>query len=230
MKIKISAFLKLLFAFFALTLFLVSCVKNENTNDYDTKVRFINLVDERAQDFYLNGIRVATAVGYGSNSSYITAVGDKEYSIFAKNTATQVVSDSLKYSLGVGKNYSVYYSKTTATDSLLTVLEDNLIRDTASVRLFFINLGYTLGSRVSIRNQSSTFSKILGIGENSGYVKLPGNKTSDIYLNLLDSVNVIDTILFTNFVKGSNNTILIDGLNKGNKKGKLQARVIVNSN
>jgi len=230
MKIKLSAFLKLSFALFALTLCLVGCVKNENTNTYDTKVRFINVIDEKAQDFYLNGIRVATGVGYGSNSSYITAVGDREYSIFAKNTETQIFSDSIKFSLGVGKNYSVYYSKTAATDSILTVLEDNLSRDTASVRLFFINHGYTLNSKVSIRSQSSTFSKILGLGENSGYVKLPANKTSDIYLNLLDSVNVIDTIPFTNFVKGSNNTILIDGINKGSRRGKLRERVIVSSN
>lgn len=230
MKIKLSAFLKLSSALFAFTLCLVSCVKNENTNDYDTKVRLINVIDEKAQDFYLNGIRIATAVGYGSNSSYITMVGNKEYNIRTKNTATQSGGDSLKYSLGVGKNYSVYYTKTTATDSLLTVLEDDLTRDTASVRLFFINHGYTLGSRVSIRNQSSTFSKILGLGENSGYIKLPPNKTSDIYLNLLDSVNVIDTILYTNFVKGSNNTILIDGVNKGSRRGKLRERVIVSSN
>lgn len=170
MKINLSAFLKLSSALFALTLCLVSCVKNENTEDYDTKVRLINVIDEKAQDFYLNGIRVATGVGYGSNSSYITVVGNREYGIFSKNTTTQLVSDSLKYTLGVGKNYSVYYSKTSAADSLLTVLEDDLSRDTASVRLFFINHGYTLGSKVSIRSQSSTFSKILGLGENSGYI------------------------------------------------------------
>lgn len=229
MKIKLSAFLKLSLAFFAVALFLVSCVKNDNL-DYDTKVRFFNTVDEKAQDFYLNGLKIAPSITYGTNSSYITAVGEKEYNIFARNTTTTLISDSIKYLLKVGRNYSVYYSKTSSTDSILTVLEDDLTRDTAQVTLFFINLGHTLGSKVSIRNESSTFVRTLGLGENSGYIKMPPGKNSKIYLNLLDSLNVIDTISYTSFTKGVKYTILIDGVNKGSRKGKLKERLIVNSN
>ncbi|WP_231463026.1 DUF4397 domain-containing protein [Pedobacter sp. Leaf132] len=228
MKIKLSSNIKFVLVL-VIASFSIACVKNDN-NDYDTRVRFLNAIDQGAQDFYLNGLKVAPAVVYGSSSSYITAAGDKEYNVYARGAGTSSISDSIKYLFSVGKNYTVYYTKKSATDSVLTVLEDDLARDASSVRLFFINLGYNLSSNVNIRNESSSVVKILGPGENSGYIKLPVDADANIYLNLLASPNVTDTILNTNFVKGNTYTIMIDGVNKGTNAGKLQKRVIVSSN
>lgn len=228
MKIKSALLLELLFLFGAGCL-ITSCAKTDNF-DRDTKVKFFNVVNEAAQDFYLNGNRLATGITYGNNSDYIVAAGDKEYQIIVKNAGTQLGNDTLKYTLGVGKNYSVYYTKTSAKDSVLKVYEDNLTPDTANARLFFINLGYTLKSRVSIRNETSTILKTtLGNGENYGYIVMPVGKNSKLYLNLADSTSVIDTISYTNFFKGKTYTIIIDGVNKGPSIGKLRERLIANN-
>ncbi|MCZ4223620.1 DUF4397 domain-containing protein [Pedobacter rhodius] len=228
MKIKPILLLKMSVLLVAVCLIL-SCVKTNNL-DFDTKVRFVNTIDEKPQDFYLNEVKSATGISYSANSDYVVAAGDKEYNIFAKNTTTQSVSSSVKYSLKVGRNYSVYYLKKSAMDSVLNVMEDDLTPDTANARLFFINLGYTLGSRVSIRNETSNPVNItLGNGENSGYIKIPTGKNSRLYFNLIDSAQVIDTISYTNFFKGKTYTIIIDGVNKGASKGKLKERLIANN-
>ncbi|GGI24046.1 DUF4397 domain-containing protein [Pedobacter mendelii] len=228
MKIKPSHFLKT-FLFIGIICLMMSCVKNDNF-DLDTKVRFFNVVDQAAQDFYLSGTRLSTGISYGNNSSYIVAAGDKEYQIIAKNAGMQLGNDTLKYTLDVGKNYSVYYIKTSAKDSVLKVYEDDLTPDTSKSRLFFINVGYTLSSRVSIRNEDSKIiNTTLGNGEKSGYIIIPTGKNSKLYFNLTDSTGVIDTISYTNFYKGKTYTILIDGVNKGTSTGKLRERLIVNN-
>ncbi|MFC4212560.1 DUF4397 domain-containing protein [Pedobacter lithocola] len=226
MKIKPSQFFKIFF-FIGFICLMMSCVKNDNF-DLDTKVRFFNVVDGPGQDFYLNGVRTATGINYSSNSEYIVAFGNKEYSIIAKNTGTQVSSDTIKKTLEVGKNYSVYYVRTSEIDSVLKVFEDDLTPDTAVSRLFFINAGFTLPSRVEIRNETSSFTTSLGNGENSGYIMMPTGKDSKLYFNLVGST-VVDTLSYTNFYKGKTYTIVIDGVNKGNDKGKLRERLIVNN-
>jgi len=227
---KIKPFLLFKILLLPVVAFLItSCVKPDN-QDYDTKVRFINVVDQKPQDFYLNNVKSATSISYNANSDYIVPAGDKEYTISAKNTGSQSISTTSKHLFSVGKNYSVYYYKKSEADSLLHILEDNLTPDTASARLFFINLGYTLNSKVIITNEKSTLLNItLGNGENSGYIKMPVGKNSKLYFNLIDSAQVIDTISYTNFFKGKTYTIILDGVNKGPNKGKLKERLIVNN-
>jgi len=229
MKIRLFPLIK--FFLFSLIAFLItSCVKTDNL-DFDTKVRFINAIDQKPQDFYLNNLKSATSISYNNNSEYVVAAGNNEYTVSAKTTGTQSLSSTSKYLFSVGKNYSVYYHKKSEADSVLHILEDNLTPDTANARLFFINLGYTLNSRVSIRNENSvSLNNItLGNGENSGYIKMPVGKNSKLYFNLIDSTQVIDTISYTNFFKGKTYTIIIDGVNKGPNKGKLRERLIVNN-
>ena len=228
MKIRLFPLIKILL--FLLVAFLItSCVKSDNL-DFDTKVRFINAIDQKPQDFYLNNVKSATSISYNANSDYLVAAGDKEYTVSAKTTGTQSVSSTSKYLFSVGRNYSVYYHKKSETDSVLHILEDDLTPDTANARLFFINLGYTLNSRVSITNEKSASLNItLGNGENSGYRIMPVGKNSKLYFNLIDSAQVIDTISYTNFFKGKTYTIIIDGVNKGPNKGKLRERLIVNN-
>ncbi|RZK11640.1 MAG: DUF4397 domain-containing protein [Flavobacterium sp.] len=228
MKINFPALLTISFVLLIICL-VTSCIKNENLIKGDTKIRFFNTVGELSQDFYLDGKRVSTGIGYGSNTEYTVFEGDKTYNVLSKNTGTKITSDSISQTFSIGKNYSVFYAKTSATDSVLKVYEDDLTPDTSKSRLFFINVGYTLGSRVSIRNETSSFTKTLGNGETSGYIVLPTGKNSKIYLNLADSTSVIDTISYTNFYKGKTYTILIDGVNKGASKGKLKERLIVNN-
>lgn len=229
MNFKASSLLKLSFLFIGVCL-ITACVKNDNLIKGDTKVRFFNNIDQLSQDFYLNGIRRATTTGiaYGNSTEYLVFEGDKEYNLLAKNTGTTKIGDSIRYSFGIGKNYSVFHTKTSETDSLLRIYEDNLTPDTANSRLFFINLGYTLGSKVVIKSRTSTLATLAN-GENSGYLILPPGVNSKIFLNLVDSTSVIDTISYTNFYKGKTYTIIIDGVNKGANKGKLKERLIVNN-
>jgi len=227
MRVKSFLLFRFLFLFGAICL-VTSCIKSDNT-DLDTKVRFFNVIDEAAQDFYLNKVLVSSSIGYGSNSSYIVTAADKIYTVFAKNTGTQNLSDSISETLKVGRNYSVYYYKSSAKDSLLKVIEDDLTPSKDSARILFINLSYTLASKVSIRNETSSLNFPLGNGESSGYVKVPIAKSSKLSFNLGDSTNVIDTISYTNFNKGKTYTILIDGINKGGSKGKLRERLIANN-
>lgn len=229
MNFKAFTFLKLSFLF-AVVCLITGCVKNDNLIKGDTKIRFFNNVEQLSQDFYLNGIRNTTTTGisYGNSTDYLVFEGDKEYNISAKNTGTTKIGDSIRYTFGIGKNYSVFHAKTSETDSLIRVYEDNLTPDTANARLFFINLGYTLGSKVVIKSRTSTLATLAN-GENSGYVVLPPGLNSKIFLNLVDSISVIDTISYTNFYKGKTYTIIIDGVNKGANKGKLKERLIVNN-
>lgn len=228
MKTRLFPLIKILL--FPLVAFsITSCVKSDNL-DFDTKVRFINAIDQKPQDFYLNNVKSATSISYSANSDYIVAAGDKDYTVSSKTTGTQLVSGTSKYLFSVGKNYSVYYHKKSETDSILHILEDNLTPDTANARLFFINLGYTLNSRVSIRNENSIpLNVTLGNGESSGYITMPVGKNSKLYFNLIGSAQVIDTISYTNFFKGKTYTIILDGVNKGTDKGKLRERLIVNN-
>lgn len=229
MNFKAFTFLKLFVLFVAVCL-ITACVKNDNSIKGDTKVRFFNNVEQLSQDFYLNGIRRATTTGisYGASTEYLVYEGSKEYSVLAKNTGTAKIGDSIQYTFGVGKNYSVFYTKTSENDSLLRVYEDDLTPDAANARLFFINLGYTLNSKVVVKSRTSTLATLAN-GENSGYIILPPGLNSKIFLNLVDSTSVIDTISYTNFFKGKTYTIVIDGVNKGANKGKLKERLIVNN-
>ena len=205
---------------------ITACVKSDNT-DLDTKVRFINVVDGASQDFYLNNVLVSNSVGYGTNSAYAVTAADKLYTILAKNTGTQNVSDSISEKLRVGRNYSVYYYKTSPQDSLLKIYEDDLTPNGDSARVLFINLGYTLRSKVNIKTPAMTTT--LGFGEKTGYISLKADSTSKMSFNLVDSANVVDVIVPTIFSKGKTYTILIDGVTKGVGTGKLRERLITNN-
>ncbi|WP_316832182.1 DUF4397 domain-containing protein [Pedobacter aquatilis] len=227
MQVKPALLLKLSFLTGAMCLML-SCAKSDNV-DYDTKVKFYNVINEASQDFYLNGVKLSTSIGYGSNSDYIVAAGDKSYNVFARNTGTTLISDSIKTTFAIGKNYSVYYYKTSAADSVLVVYEDDLTPNADMAKVQVINLGYTLGSKVNIKNRNSTVTLSIGPNEKSDYFFLPIDTNSRLSFNLADSTNVVDTISYTNFYKGKTYTILIDGVNKGASKGKLRERLISNN-
>ena len=202
-----------------------SCIKNDHYVKGDMKIKFYNLVDGPSQDFYLDATRLFVGLVYGSNTDYIIGEGDLPYSILAKNSGTKIISDSLNQTLAVGRNYSVFYTKNVAKDSVLLVYNDDLTSDTTQSKLLFLNLGYTLGSDVVIRDSVGLVHENLAYGQKSNYIYVKFNGKNKLYLNLADSLNVVDTLKAINFNKGKVYTILFDG----SRTGKLQKRLIVNN-
>ena len=205
---------------------LSSCIKNNDFIKGDSKVKFYNTVlTGKAQDLYLGADRYGSAVSYGNNTPYVVVPGDSasKYNVIVKNTAspTDGANASLEYGFSIGKNYSVFYTKSSPTDSLLYIKQDDVTPDPLKAKLLIINLGYTLKSKFSFRDSLGVISeKILAYKENSGYLKLDP-KSLRIYLKLADSVRQ-DSLLGKSLVVGKVYTLLIDG----SKSGKLQTRLI----
>ncbi|TDG36840.1 DUF4397 domain-containing protein [Pedobacter changchengzhani] len=164
-------------------------------------------------------------VRYGANTQYLIAPGNQTFKVFVKDVNANDPHTTGDLSVEIGKNYSVFYTKTNVNDSSLFVIKEDLTIDTAKTKLLFVNLGYTLKSRVVVRDSLKTFTKTLGYGEKSDYLFLNFAVKNKLYLNLVDSVGVVDSISASNFSKGKIFTILIDGTNIG----KLKERLISNN-
>jgi hypothetical protein len=209
---------------------IASCIKNENDVVGDTKIRFYNyVIRDTTQDFYIDSLRLAPSIAYGSGSSYlqvpIKSMNGRNVKIISKNSSQKIANNSIEKLLQLGRFYSVYYTREKPTDSLLKFYEDDLtISDKEKAKVQFINLGYTLKSKVNIRNENGVIQLNLGYGEKSDYFLVNIDKNASIYSNVTDSIHA-DTILYTRFSKGKVYTILIDG----SKIGKLQQQLIVNN-
>lgn len=210
---------------------ITSCIKNENDVAGDTKIRFYNFVlSDTSQDFYIDSLRLATSIAYGSSSSYLLvpikdATKGRNVKIISKISSQKNTNNSIEKLLELGRFYSVYYTREKPTDSLLKFYEDDLtISNKEKAKVQFLNLGYTLKSKVNIRNESGAIQLNLGYGEKSDYFLVDVDKGSSIYSNVTDSIRA-DTILYTRFSKGKVYTILIDG----SRIGKLQQQLIVNN-
>lgn len=178
-----------------------------------------------AQDFYLGPDRYGSAVIYGAYTPYVIVPGDSaiKYNVIAKNTASPTAGPnaSMDYSFNIGKNYSVFYTKSSEKDSLLYIKQDDVTPDPDKAKVYILNLGYTLGSKVSIRDSLNAFAqRDLGYKENSGYLKLDP-KLFRIYFKQIDSTRE-DSLVGTPLLKGKVYTVLIDG----SKTGKMQIRLI----
>ncbi len=206
---------------------LTACIKNNDLIEGQSKIRFHNMaVGTISQDFFLDSVRYAPSIAYGSSSAYIVVPGNRTYSVLSKNTGRNGTITSLKQALKVGSNYSVFFAKKSATDSLLYFFEDDLKSDTTQgSKLLFLNLGYTLKSKVVLRDSLKSINQNLGYGEKTPYVFIKFNNKNPLYVNLVDSADVIDTIKASNFYKGKVYTILFDG----SKTGKLQTKIIANN-
>jgi len=205
-----------------------SCIKKDNFIQGDAKIRFFNTILADTSDFSLNDIINTRAVSYGTNSSYaIVAINSLDLGEMYKITATKTRSTtpgiSIDQKLEIGKNYSVFYTKNIAGDSSILFYEDNLTPVPTKAKLLFINLGYTLGSKVIVRDSLSSFPETsYGYGEKSDYIEVDPTKTR-IYFKLTDSVRQ-DSTLGKELVAGKVYTILIDG----SVTGKLQKRLVPN--
>ncbi|WP_443943863.1 DUF4397 domain-containing protein [Pedobacter sp. AW1-32] len=228
---KIFIFPKLLLFCIPFVL-LASCIKNDNGIAGDAKVMFHNMVPTGvAQDFYFNGVKYGSAVAFGSSSSYVTLpIADSQngtiFNILSKRTLTAIVTDSLTQTLRLGKKYSLFYAKTSATDSVLRFYEDDVrTTDTTQAKVIFRNFGYNFSNRIWIRNEGNTINDTLSNGESTTYINLPINSTSKLYFNNLDSLSKVDTLTASTFAKGKIYTILI----YGSATGVLQKRVVTNN-
>lgn len=225
MKFRSSKFFILLFFCLISTLF-YSCFKTENFIKGDAKIRFYNTVRGPKQDFYLDSSRLAIGVDSIGNSEYIVVEGDRAYDVLSKNTGLRVANRVLKQNLEIGNHYSVYYTKKSATDSLLIIYKDTLTLDKTKTRVQFMNFGYTLKSNVIITIQDSlgTTNKSLAYGQRSGYFFVKTGPSSKISLRLADSTTT-DTIAAASFIKNKAYTIIIDGF----VNGKLRERLVPNN-
>lgn len=222
---------KLLLLSFA-ALMLVSCIKNDNIIDGDAKVKFHNSVQTGvAQDFFFNGVSYTSALTYGSSTDYVIIPirgknTGQEYTIISKNTKTINATDTIKETLKIGKNYSIFYKKTSDKDSSMFFHEDDVSINVDSAnlaKLQFINLGYTLKGKVNIYNLNKKYNRTLSNGEMTEYIYVPIDLNAKVFLKIIDSAK-IDTITASSFIKGKTYTILIDG----SKTGVLQQRLISN--
>ncbi|MCZ4244489.1 DUF4397 domain-containing protein [Pedobacter punctiformis] len=214
-------------------LIISSCIKNDNLIAGDAKIKFFNFVNTgAAKDFYLDSAKYVTGASYGNSAGYTivpvsTFPGGQSYRFMVKNTLKpDSLKGTLKYLIEVGKNYSVYYTKNKKLDSMLVIYEDNLTIDPDKAKLIFLNLGYNLSNKVYIRDEKKSYEVNLNYNEKTDYKLIDIDpKLAKIYMNNVDSVNVIDTISGTNFSKGKIYTILIDS----DKAGRLLKRVLANN-
>ncbi|MGY3052829.1 hypothetical protein ACVWYG_001025 [Pedobacter sp. UYEF25] len=207
------------------SLFISSCIKNSDFIKGDAKVKFYNTVETgKAQDFYLGPDRYGSGVVYGANTPYVVVPGDSaiKYNVISKNTASPTAGPnaSAEYSFNIGKNYSVFYTKSSATDSLLFIKRDDVTPDPDKAKIFIINLGYTLLSKVLVSDSLKTFADTnLGYNDTFGYVKLDP-ATTRLYFKQVDSTRQ-DSVVSKSLAKGKVYTILIDGSSTGAMRTRL---------
>nr|WP_315420618.1 DUF4397 domain-containing protein [uncultured Pedobacter sp.] len=221
-----------IFLLFACAFLVSSCIKNDNFIKGDAKIRFFQAAStDTTQNFYLNGIQIGTSVAYNTNTSYVVIPGDSVFNITSKNIGTGVDATSLaNQQFKIGQNYSVfYYKEKTGGTAKLKVYTDDVKPDLDSAKLTFLNLGYTLGSKVVITDSTNTANPIeslLGYGETKTF-KVKVNKimkyafklSSPTATNPPPAVTRLDSLTINN---GRVYLILFDG----DKKGELKNRII----
>lgn len=228
---KKSFLIPKLFLLALATICLSACIKNDNFIRGDAKVRiFNNVINDTSRNFFFNNVLLQTALTYNTNSAYLVVEGDKNYTIEARNNITSAASGSLvlQDSFKLGKNYSIYYTRKDtlpATVPNMVMFEDDVRQNVNEARVMFINLGYTLGSNVHFRSEDRKLDQTLKKGDKTDYISFTKvDSTARLYFNLVDSATVIDTISYTNFVRGRVYTILFDGT----RRGKVKYRVVTN--
>jgi len=221
-----------IFLLFACAFLISSCIKNNNFIKGDAKIRFFQAAStDTTQNFYLNGIQIGTSVAYNTNTSYVVIPGDSVFNITSKNIGTGVDAASLaNQKFKIGQNYSVfYYKEKTGDPAKLKVYTDDVKPDLDSAKLTFMNLGYTLGSKVVITDSTNTakpIESLLGYGEIKTF-KVKVNKimkyafklSSPTATNPPPVVTRLDSLTINN---GRVYLILFDG----DKKGELKNRII----
>lgn len=216
-------------------LMLFSCIKNDNFIKGDAKIRYFHsAVTDTVQNFFLRGVQSGASTAYGSNSNYIVVAGDSSYTITSRNinTATDVASTTSKFDIGA--NYSIFYTrKTPASPPVLTVFQDDVKQNLDSVKLTFLNLGYTLGSNVIVKDDGGAFPQFtMKYGDRLSHtIKL--TKATRISFELetpiatQPPVNALDSLPTTTsksiaITRGLVYTVLLDGT----KKNELQMRLV----
>lgn len=226
---------KLSFILLAVVLF-SACIKNDNFIKGDAKVRIFNtIISDTSRNFYFNqalfnSVSGVSALATSTNSSYFVVEAEKEYEIDSRNSVTGASNSSIKETFALGKNYSIFYTKSdslAATKPRMIVYQDTLKQDNETARIMFLNLGYTLGSKVNIVDKGGNVYGRLGYGEKTDYkeIKDIGKSKTSIVLNLVDSAGVQDSISFNNFSKGKVYMVIIEGA----KNGKLKERLVPNN-
>ena len=221
-----------IFIIFACAFLISYCIKNYNFIKGDAKIRFFQAAStDTTQNFYLNGIQIGTSVAYNTNTSYVVIPGDSVFNIASKNIGTGVDATSLaNQQFKIGQNYSVfYYKEKTGGPAKLKVYTDDVKPDLDSAKLTFLNLGYTLGSKVVITDSTNTANPIessIDYGEIKNF-KVKVNKSMKYAFKLSSPtatnpppvVTRLDSVTINN---GRVYLILFDG----DKKGELKNRII----
>lgn len=224
-------FPKILLLFFPV-LMIFSCIKNDNFIKGDAKIRFFQAAStDTTQNFYLNGIQIGTSVTYNANTSYVVIAGDSTFNITSRNIGTGIDATSLaNQKFKIGQNYSVFYLKEAIDQKAkLKVYEDDVKPDLDSAKLTFLNLGYTLGSKVVITDSTNTAKpteSLIGYGEIKTF-KVKVNKSMKYAFKLSNPTAtnpppVVTRLDSLNINKGRVYLILFDG----DKKGELKNRII----
>ncbi len=215
---------------------LSACIKNDNSIVGDSKVRIFNtIISDTSRNFYFNqalfnSVSGISALASSTNSSYFVVEAEKEYVIDARNSITGATTNSVKQTFALGKNYSIYYTvknSLTTTKPEMIIYQDEVRQNNNFAQIMFINLGHTLGSKVSIKDKSGSIVETIGYGEKTTYKQISdvGMSKTSIILNLVDSAGVQDSISYTNFVKGKVYTVIIEGA----RNGKLKERLVPNN-
>ncbi|WP_406825900.1 DUF4397 domain-containing protein [Pedobacter sp. KACC 23697] len=221
-----------IFFLFACAILISSCIKNNNFIKGDAKIRFFQAAStDTTQNFYLNGRQIGASVAYNTNTSYVVIPGDSVVNITSKNIGTGVdVASLTDQKFKIGLNYSVFYLKEAIDKpAKLKVYQDDVKPDLDSAKLTFLNLGYTLGSKVVITDSTNTAKpaeSLLGYGETKTF-KVKVNKvmkyafklSSPTATNPPPVVTRLDSLTINN---GRVYLILFDG----DKKGELKNRII----
>jgi len=225
-----------IFILFFFILIVSSCIKNDGTIIGDAKVRIFNtVISDTARNFFFNNGLFAGATGQSAlststNSSYFVVVADRDYSVDARNSITGVSNGAVDYNFALGKNYSIFYTKADnlpATKPQLVVYEDMVRPNANMAQIKFINMGYTLGSDVMITDRGGNYKETIGRGKFTEYLKISDVDTNaaTIFLNLVDSVGVVDSISYKGLAKGKVYTVIIEGTSRG----KLKERLVSNN-
>lgn len=215
-----------------------SCIKNDNFIKGDAKIRYFQIaVTDTTQNFYLKGIQSGASTIYGSNSNYIVVAGDSTYKITSRNINTTADVASTDNKFDIGANYSIFYTrKTPTTPPVLTVYKDDVKQNLDSVKLTFLNLGYTLlTNNVIVKDDGGAFPQFtMKYGDRSSYtIKVTKNTKISFALQtpvatqpLLNTLDSLATSTTTSkslaITKGLVYTVLLDGT----KLGELQMRLI----
>jgi hypothetical protein len=221
-----------IFLLFACAFLISSCIKNNNFIKGDAKIRFFQSAStDTTQNFYLNGIQIGTSVAYNTNTSYVVIAGDSVFNITTKNISTGVDAASLaNQKFKIGQNYSVfYYKEKTGDPAKLKVYTDDVKPDLDSAKLTFLNLGYTLGSKVVITDSTNTakpIESLLGYGETKTF-KVKVNKTMKYAFKLSSptATNPPPVVTRLDSVTINNGRVYLILFN-GDKKGELKNRII----